>query len=319
MEKVDNNGCYTTMITPYNSDGSVDYETVRKLVHFYYDGGCDGIFAVCQSSEIFFLTKEERTKINKIVYEEAERIASEGGRRMTVVSSGHVSNSLDEQIKELQAVYESGTDALILITNRLAKECEGDDVFIENAEKIIAALPSDVKLGFYECPYPYKRLLTPKLLEWCVATGRFKFIKDTCCDSEVIKARLRILDGSGIMLFNANAQTLLTTLRYGAAGYCGIMANYHPEIYSWLTANFEKYPTLADSVQEFCCMSAFTECGLPYPLSAKYHMSLVGRETELITRKPNGGAVTEYVRECMAQMKSMSDKLYAQLKKEGAL
>ena len=78
------------MITPYKKDGAVDLETVRRYVRFYYDAGCDGIFAVCQSSEIFFLTLEERILINKTVYEETHKLWREFGRRMTVVSSGHV-------------------------------------------------------------------------------------------------------------------------------------------------------------------------------------------------------------------------------------
>ena len=51
---------FTTMITPYLADGSVDLETARKYVDWYFENGLTGIFAVCQSSEIFYLTLEER-------------------------------------------------------------------------------------------------------------------------------------------------------------------------------------------------------------------------------------------------------------------
>ena len=44
---------FTTMITPYRGDGSIDMETAMRYVDFYYESGIDGIFAVCQSSEIF--------------------------------------------------------------------------------------------------------------------------------------------------------------------------------------------------------------------------------------------------------------------------
>ena len=66
---------------------------------------------------------------------------------------------------------------------------EGDDVFIANGEKLLAQLPADAKLGFYECPYPYKRLVTPKILDWCLSTGRFYYMKDTCCDAALIAER----------------------------------------------------------------------------------------------------------------------------------
>ncbi|MBQ1212695.1 MAG: dihydrodipicolinate synthase family protein, partial [Clostridia bacterium] len=56
------------MITPFNADGSVDYATAEKYVDWYFENGIDGIFAVCQSSEIFFLSLEEKVKLNTVVY-----------------------------------------------------------------------------------------------------------------------------------------------------------------------------------------------------------------------------------------------------------
>ena len=58
---------FTTMITPYKADGSVDYETAERYVDWYYNNGLTGIFAVCQSSEIFYLTLEERVRLNREV------------------------------------------------------------------------------------------------------------------------------------------------------------------------------------------------------------------------------------------------------------
>ena len=303
MAHVYNNGAYPTMITPYKKDGSVDFETAKRYVHFYHDAGCDGIFAICQSSEIFYLSLEERVKLNKTVFDTVLEIEKNGGRRMTVVSSGHISDSLEDQAKELNAVIESGADALILITNRLDPNNEGDDVWIENAEKLLSMLPSDVCLGLYECPYPYKRLLTPRILKWCVETKRFKFIKDTCCDASLIKERLEILKGSDLKLFNANCQTLLQSLKDGGAGYCGIMANYHPSLYVWLCHNFEAQPEKAQLIQNFFCMSGFTEVGLPYPLTAKYHMCLEGIPTENISRVKASDELTDYGRDCIVQLR----------------
>lgn len=299
----------TTMITPYKKDGSIDLETAEKYVDFYFESGIDGIFAICQSSEIFFLSLEERVELNRRVYARAKMLERDSGRRFTVVSSGHVSDTIEGQAEELNAVYQSGTDALIFITNRLDINNEGDDVFIANAEKLISMLPKDAKLGLYECPYPYKRLVTPKILDWALSTGRFYYMKDTCCDAQVIAERCEQLKGSHFQLLNANCQTLLESLRSGADGYCGIMCNYHPKLYAWMGQNFEKEPEKAELIQSFIGTFGFTEGGLPYPLTAKYHMDLCGIPTECITRKPNGGEMTEYAKSCMKQMKTASDHL----------
>lgn len=297
----------TTMITPYKKDGSIDFDTAEKYVDWYYKNGIDGVFAVCQSSEIFYLSLDERVKLNHRVYTRAKEL----NKDFVVVSSGHVSNTFKDQIKELNAIYESGMDALILITNRLDINNEGDDVFIANAEKLMAELPADAKLGLYECPYPYKRLVTPRILDWCLSTGRFYYMKDTCCDAEMIAQRAKQLKGSPFKLLNANCQTLLETMRNGADGYCGIMCNFHPKLYSWLRDNYNSKK--ADFVQSVIGTFGFTEVGLPYPLTAKYHMNLCGIKTENIARNRKSEELTEYVKSCMQQMKYATDKLEEQL------
>jgi len=293
----------TTMITPYKKDGSIDFDTAEKYVDWYYENGLDGIFAVCQSSEIFYLSLEERIELNRRVYKRAKEL----DKNFLVVSSGHVSDTLEEQAKELNAIYKSGTDALILITNRLDINNEGDDVFIANAEKLIAKLPSDAKLGLYECPYPYKRLVTPKILDWCLSTGRFYYMKDTCCDANLIKERCEQLSGSHFKLLNANCQTLLETMRNGADGYCGIMCNFHPKLYSWLKDNYKS--DKADLVQSVIGTFGFTEVGLPYPLTAKYHMNLCGIKTENLARNRKPEELTNYGKSCIKQMKLATDKI----------
>jgi 4-hydroxy-tetrahydrodipicolinate synthase len=202
-----------------------------------------------------------------------------------------VADSIEEQADELTKMYESGTEALILITNRLDLNNEGDDVWIANAEKLLSLLPKDANLGLYECPLPYKRLVTPKILKWCLETGRFYYMKDTCCDIDIIKERLKIIKGTHFKLLNANCQTLLASLQAGGAGYCGIMANYHPELYAWLCANYEKEPEKAEALQCLLGTVGFTETGIPYPLTAKYHMCLEGIKTENIARNRKSEAI----------------------------
>lgn len=304
---------FTTMITPYKKDGSVDYETAEKYVDWYFESGITGIFAVCQSSEIFYLSLEERVALNRRVYARAKALEKAHNRPFSVVSSGHISDTLEGQAKELNAIWESGTDSLILITNRLDPNNEGDDVFIRNAEALLKLLPEDVKLGLYECPFPYKRLVTPKIFDWCIATGKFTHMKDTCCDAEEIARRVQQLKGSGFKLLNANCQTLLETMRAGADGYCGIMCNFHPKLYAWLGENHESQPEKADWVQSFIGTFGFIENGIPYPLTAKYHMNLCGIPTENISRSRKHTEMTDYARSCMEQMKAATDWLEAQI------
>ena len=306
-------GVFPTMVTPYKKDGSVDYQGVKNLVEWYWKKGCDGIFAVCQSSEIFFLTLEERVNIGKTVVEKAKELANIDKSRepMKIVVSGHISDSFEGQVEELTAMSGIGADALILISNRMDIANTTDEKWIEDLHKLIEKIPTNMPLGVYECPKPYKRLLTKKMLEACKATGRFAFIKDTCCDAEMIKERIEVLKDCDIGLYNANAQTLLETLRAGADGYCGVMANFHPEIYKWLFDNADKKE--AELVQAFVCMTAFTE-SLAYPATAKYYVNAhEGIKIEPISRAVDCNLITEYQKSCLAQMKTLGDFLKKQI------
>lgn len=300
-------GVFPTMITPYTKDGKVDYQGVESLVEWYWKKGCDGIFAVCQSSEIFYLTKEERENIGKTVVEKAKALAAQDKSRkpMKIVVSGHVSDAFDDQAEELNAMANVGADALILISNRMDIENTTDEKWIADLHKLIETLPENIPLGMYECPKPYKRLLTKKTLQACKETGRFAFIKDTCCDAAMIKERIELLKDCDIGLYNANAQTLLETLRAGADGYCGVMANFHPEIYKWLFDNADKKE--AETVQAFVCMTAFTE-SLAYPATAKYYLNAYENVAiEPLSRAVDCNLVTEYQKSCLAQMKTLGD------------
>ena len=300
---------FTTMITPYTREGKVDYDTAEAYVDWYFENGLNGIFAICQSSEIFYLTLEERIELNKRVYTRAKELESTTGKQLTVVSSGHVRDTVEGQIQELNEIWKSGTDALILITNRLDINNEGDDVWIANCKKLIENLPDDVKLGLYECPYPYKRLVTPKILDYCLSTGKFYYMKDTCCNVDIMKERCEQLKGSSFKLLNANCQTLLESMKNGGDGYCGIMCNFHPKLYAWLGENFEKDAENAELVQSVLGSLGFTEVGLPYPLTAKYHMGLCNIPTENVARNRKSEELTDYAKSCVRQMKQVTDKL----------
>ena len=255
-------GVWPVMLTPFTSEREVDYPALEQLVNWYIDNGVKGLFAVCQSSEMFYLTLEERVAVAKCVLKAA-------AGRVPVVASGHVSDSMEDQIAEVNAMAKTGVDAVILITNRLAKENDSDEVWRENCKRLLAGIKSDIPLGFYECPYPYKRLLSIENIKWCAESGRFYFLKDTCCDIEQIKEKLEAIEGTNLKLYNANTTTLLDSLRSGATGYSGVMANFHPRLYAWLCEHIEDEK--ADELSAFLSMASLIERQY-YPVNAKYHL-----------------------------------------------
>lgn len=98
-------------------------------------------------------------------------------------------------------------------------------------------------------------------------------MKDTSCDAVQIREKLAAVAGTGFQLFNANTATLLESMRDGAAGYCGVMANYHPQLYHWLVRNVLSKE--AETAQAFATVCSWAE-RRQYPRNAKYHLRLCG-------------------------------------------
>ena len=118
---------WPVMLTTFDADGNVDYTGLERLIKWYENEGVAGIFAVCQSSEMFQLSLDERINIATFVKKKAN---------VPVIASGHVSYSIEEQVKELNAIAKTGVDAIIFISSLLAKEDEDDKLLLERLKKL---------------------------------------------------------------------------------------------------------------------------------------------------------------------------------------
>ncbi|WP_079913273.1 dihydrodipicolinate synthase family protein [Paenibacillus sp. 32352] len=293
-------GVWPTMITPFTETKEIDYEALEQLIEWYIAKGVDGLFAVCQSSEMFHLSLAERVQLARFVVEQA-------AGRVQVIASGHISDSLQDQVKEIGAISETGIDAFVIVSNRLAGREEADDIWKRHAEQLLHQIPK-MSFGIYECPHPYKRLLTPELLRWCADTERFLFLKDTCCDPDQLTAKLNAVQGTQLKLFNANAATLLMSLQAGASGYSGVMANFHPDLYVSLMRLARSHPEAAARLQQFLGLASSIE-RQPYPLNAKYYLGLEGLPVQLQARSSNTASLTASMKLEIEQLRGIEQEI----------
>ena len=277
-------GCYPTMITPFTSEGKVDFKAISELVDWYISHGAHGIFAVCQSSEMFFLSPQEKIDIAKAVLD-----ANAG--RVRIVASGHTADSISQQIDELGHMAETGVDAVVLVSNRLAGISDGDDIIMRNFERIVEALP-DVRMGLYECPYPFLRLFSDAFLEYAVGEGKLVFVKDVSGQDSIQIRRAKIAKDSSISLFNAHTSSVLASLRHGYDGYNGVMANFHLDLYRWLYDNFMAAPEVAEELQDYLSLATMVEARC-YPVSAKWFQNSYGVKMDLYTRSKDVSLLNE--------------------------
>ncbi|MCF6336064.1 MAG: dihydrodipicolinate synthase family protein [Spirochaetales bacterium] len=298
MKKKKRAEVWPTMVTPFKDDFAIDYKALENLVDWYIERGVSGLFAVCQSSEMHQLSLRERVELSSAVMKFT-------AGRVPVISSGHISNSLDDQIEEVKAIADTGVDAVILVSNLLAEESESDSVWKERMKILLASISEDIKLGLYECPYPYKKLLSPELLEWIISTDRFVYLKDTCCDLDMIKERAEISSGSNLKLYNANAASLLGSLQTGYAGYCGIMTNFHPELYVKLCDIWFEGTEKVKNLQNLIGLASVVEYQY-YPVNAKYLLQMEGLGFTLKSRKQDYLGFNSSMRMEIEQMREIS-------------
>ena len=62
VEKVkkDIHGIVPVIITPFHVDGDIDWNSLKNLIEWYIAHGAQALFAVCQSSEMQFLSLMEQ-------------------------------------------------------------------------------------------------------------------------------------------------------------------------------------------------------------------------------------------------------------------
>jgi 4-hydroxy-tetrahydrodipicolinate synthase len=265
-KKID--GIIAVMLTPFDGDGKIDYESLLRLIEWYINHRVDVLFAVCQSSEMFYLSLAERVALSRFVVERA-------AGRLPVISSGHVGQTREEQLDELAAIATTEPDALVLVTNRLDPENHGEKILRENLDWLLARLPADLPLGLYECPAPYRRLLSDDELAYCARTGRFVAFKDVCCDIKRIKRRIQIAEGSPLSIINAISTIALEAMKVGSRGYSGVFTNFHPDLYAWMYRSWRSHPALAEELAAFLTVAAASEL-MGYPAVAKLYLQKIG-------------------------------------------
>ncbi|WP_160003905.1 dihydrodipicolinate synthase family protein [Rhizobium sp. 18055] len=289
-------GIIPVMITPFTKSGVIDYPGVEKLVEWYIANGSDALFAVCQSSEMQFLSLEERVALAAFVHKAA-------AGRVPVIASGHVSETLEDQLAELTAIAATGVDGMVLVTNRLDASQQGGTKFIDDLKWLLDRLPDDLTLGLYECPAPYRRLLTDDELMFCASSGRFAILKDVSCDLETVTRRVEMTKDTPLAIVNANAAIAYDAMKAGSRGFTGVFTNFHPDLYKWMQTKSATNPTLADELSVYLALSAMAE-PMGYPKLAKLYHERLGTFSCIDSR-----VITFDIREKFWALDALMDKI----------
>ncbi len=283
-------GIVAVMLTPFDEKGQIDWPGYARLIDWYLDHGVDGLFAVCQSSEMFFLSLDERRQL-------ASFTVNHVAGRVPVLASGHISDTFADQLTELRAMAETGIDALVLVTNRVADR--------SMLNRLLSALPPELPLGLYECPWPQRQLLSEDDIRFCAASERFVVLKDVCCDLAILKRRLALCAGTRLTIQNANAAIAWPAMQAGATGFCGVLNNIHPDLYAWMLGASKAPGKLAEELANFLAMAALIE-SQGYPGVAKRYHQRIGTFDNIDCR-----SVTDDIHDKYWGLEALLDRIHA--------
>ncbi|KDN53947.1 dihydrodipicolinate synthase family protein [Flavobacterium seoulense] len=298
-------GFIPVMLTPFNNDGSIDYKTLTALTELYLKSGVTGLFANCLSSEMFELSEAERLQLTKHVVDVVDG-------QVPIVATGTFEGTIQQQADFTNKIYGTGINAVILISGLLAKETDSDEVFVNNVHQLLDLTPG-IPTGFYECPVPYKRVLTAEQLGDFVNTGRVIYHKDTSLDINQIKAKLSVVKNPEFGLYDAYMVHSIESLKAGSAGLSCIQGNFFPELIVWICDNYND----ASKAEELVAVQQFLESNMGvmhdvYPIVAKYTLQKRGLSISNFTRREVGN-FTPIVKKAVDQLQNEYDILQNEL------
>lgn len=210
-------GSIVAMITPFNQDGSVNFDALTDLLERQIAGGTDAILTLGTTGEYSTMTHEE----DAAVVEHTLKVVN--GRVPVMVGSG--SNSTATQVEKSIYYQDMGADALLLISPYYNKtNAEGMyRHFAETADKVhIPCLLYNVP-GRTGCSIPVS------VVERLSKHPNIAGIKEASGDVGYAM-KLAHCIGPDFALYSGNDDVTLPLLSIGGSGVISVYANVMPEM-----------------------------------------------------------------------------------------
>ncbi len=135
-------GVINAMTTPFNEDGSVDIESLKKQVDFQIEKGVDCLYPLGTTGEMYLLSTEERKLVAKTVVEHAN------GRAIVYIHVGAMTTA--EAIELAKHAESIGADGIGAVTPSYFG-CS-DRAIIQYYKDISDAVSADFPIYLYSIP-----------------------------------------------------------------------------------------------------------------------------------------------------------------------
>ncbi len=216
-------GTGTALITPFNEDLSVDYNSLKKIVAHQVDGGVDALIVLGTTGESPVINEDERKRIISTVQEEAE------GKIPVIVGTG---TNNTEHVVELNRMAEDlSVDGLLIVNPYYNKGTQKS--LIEHYKYISERTTLPIIL--YNVPSRTAMNILPetaiKIFEEC---KNVVGIKEASGNISQI-AELIALKPDGFQVFSGNDDQTLPIIALGGIGIISVFSNPYPHLMKKLT------------------------------------------------------------------------------------
>jgi len=219
-------GLTVALVTPMNSDGSVNEALLRKLVDFQVESGTDCVSPVGTTGESPTLSHDEHEQVIGIVCDQA------AGRIRVMAGTG--SNSTAEAIRLTKAAKKAGATGALMVAPYYNKPTQ--DGFFEHYRAVAEAV--DIPIVLYNIPGRTAKNMEPETI--CR-------ISEACPNVVAVKESTgsmdqssHILSASSLTVLSGDDSLTLPLLSLGASGVVSVAGNIVPRDVKAMIMAFQK-------------------------------------------------------------------------------
>ena len=225
MKKTLFEGVATALVTPMNSDGSVDYASLDKLVDWQIKEGVSALVACGTTGEASTLTDEEHRQVIARVVEKADK-------RVPVIA-GTGSNDLDYALSLTKYACDAGADAVLTVTPYYNKATQAGlekmfTILAENSKAPVILYNVPSRTGVNIEPTTYRKLADHEnIIAIKEANGNISKIVET----------MSYVSGK-LDMYSGNDDQIVPIMSLGGKGVISVVSNILPRKTSELCAKF---------------------------------------------------------------------------------
>ncbi|MCK5850087.1 MAG: 4-hydroxy-tetrahydrodipicolinate synthase [Kiritimatiellae bacterium] len=206
-------GCYTAIITPFKTDGAIDWDKFRELIDRQAQAGIDGIVPVGTTGESPALSYEEHTKVIETAIDACK------GRMKVIAGTG--ANSTSEALELTKHALDAGADGTLQITPYYNKPNQ-EGLFLHFSAIADLGLP----LVIYNVPGRTSREVEIETVVKLSKHPNIVAVKEAAGSVDRVSA---ILTNCDITVLSGDDSLALPMISVGASGVISVASNVAPE------------------------------------------------------------------------------------------